>query len=199
MPYRSRRLFRPVRCRLDCLRNVFDVVGCKNPQGSPPRRRPDALGGQRHAGHDAARSRQRDRYQPSHAQLPLRVPGAAAHGGRPRGERQQRAAFVSTVGDPASSPIDVLRNLWTRAADSARHPQARLFFEIYARALRDPTGARGFLQDVIDAWLRRLPHCLRASTSGPSGRPRRRGSRWRFRAAFFSTCLRLATGRRQMP
>jgi AcrR family transcriptional regulator len=68
-------------------------------------------------------------------------------------ERRQRAAFEAMLADAGASPLDVMRTMWHRFADAALHPHERLFFELYARALRDPGGAEGFLPEVIEAWL----------------------------------------------
>lgn len=68
-------------------------------------------------------------------------------------EREQREAFVAMLADEAASPITVMRDMWRRVADQSLHSQERLFFEIYARALRDPAGAHGFLPEVIEAWI----------------------------------------------
>lgn len=68
-------------------------------------------------------------------------------------ERRQREAFAAMLADPGASPGDVMRAMWERFADGALHDQERLFFEIYARALRDPGGAAGFLPEAVEAWL----------------------------------------------
>lgn len=68
-------------------------------------------------------------------------------------ERRQREAFAAMLADPEASPTEVMREMWHRFADSALDPHERLFFEIYARALRDPDGAEGFLPEAVEAWI----------------------------------------------
>ena len=68
-------------------------------------------------------------------------------------ERQQREAFAAMLADPDASPLDVMRDMWNRVADAALDSHERLFFELYARALRDPGGAEGFLPEAVHAWI----------------------------------------------
>jgi AcrR family transcriptional regulator len=68
-------------------------------------------------------------------------------------EERQRAALATMLADPDASPIDVIRGMWRRIADPSLHPQERLFFELYARALQGGAEAEGFLPEVVEAWI----------------------------------------------
>ena len=63
-------------------------------------------------------------------------------------EEQQRAALLdSGVGlqDP--------RRSWERLSDPKMWPQERLFFELYAYALRGRPGTEGFLDGIVESWI----------------------------------------------
>jgi AcrR family transcriptional regulator len=68
-------------------------------------------------------------------------------------EQRQRVALAAMLADPDASPIDVIRGMWQRIADPSLHPQERLFFELYARALQGGAEAEGFLPEVVEAWI----------------------------------------------
>jgi AcrR family transcriptional regulator len=68
-------------------------------------------------------------------------------------EERQREALAAMLADPESEPIDVVRAMWRRIADPSLHPQERLFFELYARALQGGPEAEGFLPEVVEAWI----------------------------------------------
>jgi AcrR family transcriptional regulator len=65
-----------------------------------------------------------------------------------RVEADQRAALESLPGDP----LQASRAFWERLADPALAPAERLFFEIYAQALRGREWTASFREAVIDAW-----------------------------------------------
>lgn len=68
-------------------------------------------------------------------------------------ERQQREAFVAMLADPDASPIDVMWRMYERLADPGLHAPERLFFELYAYALREETDTVGFFPEVVEAWI----------------------------------------------
>ena len=68
-------------------------------------------------------------------------------------EQQQRQAFTAMLDDADRPPLQVFQEMWARIADPALASHERLFFELYARALRDPDGADGFAPEVVEAWM----------------------------------------------
>lgn len=67
-------------------------------------------------------------------------------------ERQQRAGFEALLADRDLSPLAIMTRMYAALTDSALHPQERLFFELYGRALVDPRTS-GFAPAVVLAWL----------------------------------------------
>jgi AcrR family transcriptional regulator len=65
-------------------------------------------------------------------------------------EEQQRAALLG----PGSgiAPQDA-RQSWERLSDPKLWPQERLFFELYAYALRGRPGTEGFLDGIVESWV----------------------------------------------
>jgi transcriptional regulator BetI-like protein len=49
--------------------------------------------------------------------------------------------------------FDRARRLWARTTDPSSRPYLRLFFEVYAAALREPQRYASFRSRVIDGWL----------------------------------------------
>lgn len=68
-------------------------------------------------------------------------------------ERRQRDAFAVMLAEPDASPVEVMWAMYHRLVDPGLWPQERLFFELYARALRGGTDAEGFLPEVVEAWI----------------------------------------------
>ena len=66
-------------------------------------------------------------------------------------EQQQRDDFIAMLDAPDADPLVIARTMWSRFADPALWPHERLFFELYARALREHEP--GFLPEVIEAWV----------------------------------------------
>ena len=62
-------------------------------------------------------------------------------------EDQQRALLL----EPGTTPQDARRS-WQRLSDPRLWPQERLFFELYARALRGRPGTEGFLDGIVESW-----------------------------------------------
>jgi AcrR family transcriptional regulator len=56
--------------------------------------------------------------------------------------------------------FDRVRRLWARTAEPGSRPYLRLFFEVYAAALRDPQRYAVFLSGVVDGWLALLTPML---------------------------------------
>src|SRR5215470_6811872 len=63
-------------------------------------------------------------------------------------EQQQRAALLES----GTSPQDA-RHFWERLSDPSLWPQERLFFELYAYALRGRPGTEGFLDGIVESWV----------------------------------------------
>jgi AcrR family transcriptional regulator len=63
-------------------------------------------------------------------------------------EEHQRAALLdSGVGSQNA------RRSWERLSDPKLWPQERLFFELYAYALRGRPGTEGFLDGIVESWV----------------------------------------------
>ena len=63
-------------------------------------------------------------------------------------EEQQRAALLGS----GTTPQDARRS-WERLSDPQLWPQERLFFELYAYALRGRPGTEGFLDGIVESWV----------------------------------------------
>src|SRR5215831_740247 len=63
-------------------------------------------------------------------------------------EDQQRAALLES----GVTPQDARRS-WKRLSDPKLWPQERLFFELYAYALRGRPGTEGFLDGIVESWV----------------------------------------------
>jgi AcrR family transcriptional regulator len=61
-----------------------------------------------------------------------------------------------------------VRRLWDRTADPSSRPYLRLFFEVYAAALRDPQRYAAFLSGVVDGWLGLLTPMLEQQGLAPA-------------------------------
>ena len=64
-------------------------------------------------------------------------------------EEQQRAALL---GSGTATTHDA-RHAWQRLSDPKLWPQERLFFELYAHALRGRPGTEGFLDGIVESWV----------------------------------------------
>jgi AcrR family transcriptional regulator len=64
-------------------------------------------------------------------------------------EDQQRAALLESG---VTTPHDA-RQFWQRLSDPKLWPQERLFFELYAYALRGRPGTEGFLDKIVESWV----------------------------------------------
>jgi AcrR family transcriptional regulator len=63
-------------------------------------------------------------------------------------EEQQKAALLES-----GTTADDARKLWQRLSDPGMWPQERLFFELYAHALRERPGTEGFLDGIVEHWV----------------------------------------------
>ena len=64
-------------------------------------------------------------------------------------EEQQRAALL----EPEVTSADHAWQAWRRLSDPKLWPQERLFFELYAYALRGRPGTEGFLDGIVESWV----------------------------------------------
>jgi AcrR family transcriptional regulator len=65
-------------------------------------------------------------------------------------EEQQRAALL---GPGPGTALQDPRRSWERLSDPTLWPQERLFFELYAYALRGRPGTEGFLDGIVESWV----------------------------------------------
>jgi AcrR family transcriptional regulator len=63
-------------------------------------------------------------------------------------EEQQRAALLAS-----GLTLQDARRSWERLSDPKLWPQERLFFELYAYALRGRPGTEGFLEGIVESWV----------------------------------------------
>jgi AcrR family transcriptional regulator len=85
-------------------------------------------------------------------------------------EEQQRAAMLQA----GVTPQDARRS-WARLSDPRLWPQERLFFELYAYALRGRPGTEGFLDGIVESWVAPLAAAL--VQAGAGERPARADAR----------------------
>jgi AcrR family transcriptional regulator len=71
-------------------------------------------------------------------------------------EMQQRAALAEMLLDEDAPPAETMRRMWRRLADPALWPSERLFFEVYAQALRGSPHAVPLLDGIVDLWVEPL-------------------------------------------
>ena len=67
-------------------------------------------------------------------------------------ERRQRAWFAQML-EQDVEPVALMRDMHQRFSDPALHTQERLFFELYARGLVNPSEVEGFLPEAVEAWI----------------------------------------------
>ncbi len=88
--------------------------------------------------------------------------------------RQEQMAFVRQIGDGTATGddayADTVDRLWRWASDPARRGLIRLFFEAYARSLREPAGpweafADQSIQDMLDVLVAAQPGVPHARAS----------------------------------
>ena len=76
-------------------------------------------------------------------------------------EEQQRAALL----EPGATTQDA-RHAWERLSDPSLWPQERLFFELYAYALRGRPGTEGFLDGIVESWVAPIAAALVEAGAG---------------------------------
>ena len=64
-------------------------------------------------------------------------------------EDEQRSALL----EAGTATARDARQFWQRLSDPALWPQERLFFELYAQALRGRPGTEGFLDGIVESWV----------------------------------------------
>jgi AcrR family transcriptional regulator len=70
-------------------------------------------------------------------------------------EEQQRAALLES-----RTTAQDARRSWERLSDPKLWPQERLFFELYAHALRGRPGTEGFLDGIVENWVAPIADAL---------------------------------------
>jgi AcrR family transcriptional regulator len=70
-------------------------------------------------------------------------------------EDQQRTALLEL----GTTPQDA-RHFWERLSDPQLWPQERLFFELYAYALRGRPGTEKFLDGIVESWVAPIADAL---------------------------------------
>jgi AcrR family transcriptional regulator len=68
-------------------------------------------------------------------------------------EAEQRALLTGLAADDDADPAEIARRFWQQLADPAMWPRERLFFELYAQALRGAPGTEPLLDGLVEAWL----------------------------------------------
>src|SRR5262249_22356818 len=82
-------------------------------------------------------------------------------------EEQQRAALLESGATPQDA-----RESWEHLSAPELWPQERLFFELYAYALRGRPGTEGFLDGIVESWVAPVASPLaKAGAADPTPRP----------------------------
>lgn len=81
-------------------------------------------------------------------------------------EAQQRAAMEAVSEQPGLSVAEQMRHQWEGYLDPSLRNNIRLFFEVYADALRGRAGTADFLEEATGSWLQPAAAAL-APISGP--------------------------------
>ena len=82
-------------------------------------------------------------------------------------EDQQRAALLESGTTIAQNA----RQSWQRLSDPKMWPQERLFFELYAYALRGRPGTEGFLEGIVESWVAPVAAALVKAGADETDRP----------------------------
>ncbi|MEU8589541.1 TetR/AcrR family transcriptional regulator [Streptomyces sp. NPDC048664] len=83
-------------------------------------------------------------------------------------EERQRALLSRLRLQPGLPPIDAARLLWQQLTDPRLAGQERLFFEIYAQALRGRPEAAPVLEGLVNDWLEPLAAAEAATGADPA-------------------------------
>jgi AcrR family transcriptional regulator len=68
-------------------------------------------------------------------------------------EARQRELLGTFFPDPSLPVGEAMRAWWKHISDPSLWPNARLFYELYGRALLDPPLADQFLDGIVEDWL----------------------------------------------
>ncbi len=68
-------------------------------------------------------------------------------------EQRNRAVISDLTATSSSSVADLLRSWWRHISDPSLWPNERLFFEVYAQALRGRPPTSELLDGIVDAWV----------------------------------------------
>jgi AcrR family transcriptional regulator len=68
-------------------------------------------------------------------------------------EQRQREILGQILPDPSKPVGEAMRVWWKHISDPALWPNARLFYELYGRALQDEKLADEFLDGIVEDWL----------------------------------------------
>jgi AcrR family transcriptional regulator len=68
-------------------------------------------------------------------------------------EARQRELLGGFLPDPSQPVGEAMRAWWKHISDPSLWPNARLFYELYGRALLDPVLADQFLDGIVEDWL----------------------------------------------
>lgn len=82
-------------------------------------------------------------------------------------ERRQVQALQTTSADGSLGLEEVVRARWRVVSDPSLWSSERLFFEVYAHALRKAPGTEGFLDDVVDSWIAPAAQLAEAHGASP--------------------------------
>jgi AcrR family transcriptional regulator len=77
-------------------------------------------------------------------------------------------AAVEEFSTAEQALFDRIRRLWKRTTEPRSRPYLRLFFEVYAAALRDPRRYAAFRSTVVDRWLDLITPMLQAEGLAPA-------------------------------
>ncbi|MFH8738279.1 MULTISPECIES: TetR/AcrR family transcriptional regulator [unclassified Streptomyces] len=83
-------------------------------------------------------------------------------------EQRQRDLLSQLRLQPGLSPVDTARLLWQQLTDPRLASQERLFFEIYAQALRGRPEAAPVLEGLVNDWLEPLVAAEVATGTDPA-------------------------------
>jgi len=81
-------------------------------------------------------------------------------------EADQRATVEEIAADDDLDVTARMRQHWLSLLDPALRNNIRLFYEVYADALRGRTYTKDFLDEVMDAWLPPVTAALEATSGG---------------------------------
>lgn len=86
-------------------------------------------------------------------------------------ERRQISAMEAATVDPTLGLGEILRTRWRAISDPSLWANERLFFEVYALALREAPGTEGLLDEVVESWV--APAAELVETLGVPGKEAR--------------------------